>query len=148
VTHEQAVAIRTSWALTAPSRRVLAERFYLHLFELDPALRALFAATDFAALERKLTAALAEVVRLLDEPQRFVAVIVPLGRRHAAYGVRERDYTTASVALRLAFTDVLDTAFTGEMDQAWRELHALVSAVMVRAGAAGDEAFGGATGRP
>ena len=135
MTHDQAVAIRTSWALTAPSRRAFAERFYAHLFELDPALRGLFAATDFEALECKLTAALAEVVRLLDEPQRFVAIIVPLGRRHAAYGVRERDYTTASVALRLAFGDVLGAAFTGEMDDAWRELHALVSAVMLRAGA-------------
>lgn len=134
MTHDQATAIHTSWALTAPSRGVLAARFYHHLFELDPSLRALFAAADFPSLERKVTAALGELVRLLDEPQRFVAVIVPLGRRHAGYGVRDRDYATASVALRLAFADVLGTAFTGDMDEAWRELHALVSAVMLRAG--------------
>ena len=133
MTHDQAAAIHTSWALTEPSRGVFAARFYHHLFDLDPSLRALFAAADFPALERKFTAALGELVRLVDEPQRFVAVIVPLGRRHAGYGVRDRDHATASVALRLAFADVLGTSFTGEMDEAWRELHALVSAVMLRA---------------
>ena len=87
-----------------------------------------------AVTGNKLLLTLGEMVRLLDEPERLVAVIAPLGRRHAGYGVREPDYATATAALIGAMRDVMADAFTEEMAEGWRELHGLVSAVMVRAG--------------
>ena len=89
---EHEAAIRESWALIRPAAAGVAHRFYDRLFELDPALRPLFHRSDPEALERKLVAALDEIVRLVTDPARLVSVIVPLGRRHAAYGVRPEHY--------------------------------------------------------
>ena len=118
----------------APHFDAISARFYQRLFEADPALAPLFQHTNLAGLRHKLIVALGEMVRLLDEPERLVAVIAPLGRRHAGYGVRERDYATGAVALIAAFRDVLGGTLTTEMEEGWRELHGLVSAVMIRAG--------------
>lgn len=43
-----------------------------------------------------------------------------LGRRHAAYGVRPRDYETLSAALFWTLSHALGEAFTGEVEAAWR----------------------------
>ena len=134
MTSEHEAAVRESWALLAPHFDTISARFFERLFEADPAIEPLFRHTNLAGLRHKLLVTLGEMVRLLDEPERLVAVIAPLGRRHAGYGVRERDYATGTVALVGAIRDVIGDDFTMEMEEGWRELHGLVSAVMVRAG--------------
>ena len=131
---EHEAAVRESWSLVRERGAALTERFYENLFTLDPALRALFTRFDLETRSRKLMAALEEIVRLLDDPDRLVAVIVPLGRRHASYGVMDRDYDVATTAFLLAMHDTLGDEFSAEAERGWREVHALVTEVMRRAG--------------
>lgn len=131
---EYDIAVRESWNLVRDHRDALTERFYRNLFSLDPTLRDKFTRFDDATRSRKLLAALEEITQLLDEPDRLVSVIVPLGRRHAGYGVTDRDYETGTTAFLMAMHDVLGDHFTVEADRGWREVYALVSEVMRRAG--------------
>jgi hemoglobin-like flavoprotein len=62
-----------------------------------------------------------------------VAVLVPLGRRHATYGVREEQFALAGDALIEALRETLGETFTVDVEEAWRELVELVVAVMNRA---------------
>jgi hemoglobin-like flavoprotein len=131
---EYEAAVRESWILVHDQGAVLTARFYENLFALDPALRALFTRFDEATRSRKLLAALDEMVLLLDAPDRLVSAIIPLGRRHGEYGVTDRDYHTGATAFLLAMHDVLGERFTVDADRGWREVYALVSEVMRRAG--------------
>ena len=131
---EHDAAVRESWNLVRDQGAELTGRFYDHLFALDPALQALFVRLDDETRLRKLMAAVDEVIQLLEEPDRLVSVIIPLGRRHAEYGVTDRDYHTGATAFLLAMHDVLGERFTIEADRGWREVYALVSEVMRRAG--------------
>ena len=131
MTPEHARLIRQSWAGVKDSGQVV-PRFYQLLFDLSPESRSYFVHTDSASLERKFHAMLDELVRVLDEPERLVKVLAPLGRRHAVYHVEWSHYEIAGVALIAALREVCGEAFTDEVELAWRELYGLVAAVMVR----------------
>ena len=92
-----------------------------------------FAGTDRRAYHCRLAGALGEMAASLDDPRRLVALLVTLGRRHAAHGVREEEFALASEALLLTLQDALGERFTPEVEEAWQELVGLVEAVMRRA---------------
>ena len=131
---EHEALIRNTWAVIAPRAADLTEQFYVTLFQLHPSARALFGHTDRAALGRKVVQMLDEIVKVLDEPERLVAVLGPLGRHHAGFGVERRHYEAGCTALISALRRVGGSHFTPEAEQAWRELYRLVAAVMQRVG--------------
>lgn len=59
----------------------------------------------------------------------------PAARRHATYGVTDRDLHARREALMRAFDGALGEQFTPEARQAWSELCELAAAVMRRAAA-------------
>ena len=131
---EDEALIRSSWAEIALRAADLTEQFYQTLFELHPTSRALFGHTDRAALGRKVVQMLDEIVKVLDEPVRLVEVLAPLGRHHAGFGVERHHYECGCTALIVALRSVGGPSFTAETEFAWRQLYALVAAVMRRAG--------------
>jgi hemoglobin-like flavoprotein len=135
VSPEHEALIRITWAEIAPRAGELTDQFYRTLFEVDPAVRALFGHTDRTALGRKLGQTLDEIVKVLDEPERLVSVLAPLGRHHAGYGVDRRHYDAGATALIAALRCLGSPRFTSEAEEAWRELYRLVAAVMERGGA-------------
>ena len=126
--------VRATWAAAAPRSKELVERFYANLFEISPESRSLFIHTDRASLEKKFLATLDELVKVIDDPERLVTVLGPLGRRHGDYHVEPAHYEVAGAALLVALREVCGTRFTAEAEQAWRELYGLVAAVMMRGG--------------
>ena len=131
---EHEALIRTTWAVVSPRAAALVDRFYQALFEISPESRALFDHTDPGALERKFLATLDELVRVVDDPERLVSVLAPLGRRHGGYGVEPAHYRAAAAALMTALRETCGEGFTAEAHEAWRELYNLVAAVMMRGG--------------
>lgn len=131
---EHEALIRMTWAEIAPRAADLTEQFYQTLFELNPSSRALFGHTDRTALGRKVFMTLDQIVKVLDEPERLVATLAPLGRHHAGFGVEHHHYETGWSALLTALRSVGGSNFTRDAEQAWRELYRLVAAVMQRAG--------------
>jgi len=134
MTPEQEAMVRATWAAAAPRAAAMVDRFYQELFERSPESRALFDRVDREALARKFQLTLGEIVAVLDDPERLVSVLGPLGRHHGGLGVELGHYEAAAGALLAALRDACGDEFTVEAEQAWRELYSLVAAVMVRGG--------------
>src|SRR5262249_52515455 len=113
--------VRESWALMAPMRDDVVAAFYQRLFESAPTARGLFSSTDMTEQRRKFALMLTEIVRVIDAPDLLVSEVAASGRRHVAYGVRDRDYDDVGAALLWALSHAIGERFTPEMQAAWRE---------------------------
>ena len=132
---DQKDAIRSSFALAAPAADAVATHFYDRLFAADPTLRPLFAHTDMAGQRKALMQSLAVVVASLDKLDTIVPAVQALGRRHAGYGVTDKDYATVGAALLGTFEDLLGDAFTPEAHAAWTAAYMLLAGIMREAAA-------------
>jgi hemoglobin-like flavoprotein len=130
---EREQLIRESWVALQPRGAALARSFYAHLFELDPRLARLFTASNVEQQHVDLMAMLAEIVAVIDDPQRLVSEVAASGRRHVGFGAAERDCDLMGAALLRAMEHELGEAFTPELKGSWREAFVLVAAVMRRA---------------
>jgi hemoglobin-like flavoprotein len=133
MTPAQVDMIRTSWTAVEPIGDVAATLFYDRLFELDPALRRLFARTDMAQQKKILIQTLTVVVKSLDRLDQLVPAIEALGRRHAGYGVRAEHYETVGAALLWTLGQGLGDGFTPELEAAWTEAYTTLASVMIGA---------------
>jgi hemoglobin-like flavoprotein len=129
---DQVSLVQTSFAQVHPVADAFARQFYTRLFELDPALRALFH-TDMAEQRRKLLQMLEAIVDALNRPVPIVAEVAALGQRHAGYGVLADHYTTVEEALLWALAQELGERWTPEVAEAWRATYTLVAGVMMAA---------------
>jgi nitric oxide dioxygenase len=111
--------VQTTWKGMLPIRDTFAEIFYGKLFSLDGGLQRHFGG-DMKEQGRNFAAMMSIFVRNLEEPEAVAVALRGLGRRHAAYGVRPRDYETLSVALFWTLSHALGEAFTDEVEAAWR----------------------------
>jgi hemoglobin-like flavoprotein len=125
--------IRETWKQLEPVSDAVVTAFYARLFASNPAAAALFANTNMAEQRRKFSNMLAEIVRAIDNPDVLISEVAASGRRHAHYGVIDRDYEDVGAALVWAIGETLGPAFTPEVNAAWREAYALLAAVMQRA---------------
>jgi nitric oxide dioxygenase len=140
MTPQQQDLVRSTWAMVAPIADDAARLFYDRLFELDPALRRLFARTDMDAQRRNLMQTLAVVVKGIDRLETLVPAVEALGRRHAGYGVEARHYATVGQALLDTLATGLGDAFTPEARDAWGEAYGLLSDVMLAAASEAERA--------
>ena len=129
VTPDQKILVQESFALVEPIADTAAELFYTRLFELDPAVRAMFHG-DMQAQGRKLMQMLTIAVRGLDRLDAIVPAVQALGRRHVAYGVRPKDFDTVGAALLWTLEQDLGDAFTPETRDAWAAVYGLLAGVM------------------
>lgn len=111
--------VQTTWKSMLSIRDTFAEILYGKLFSLDGGLQRRFGG-DMKEQGRSFAAMMSIFVRNLEEPETVCVALRGLGRRHAAYGVRPRDYETLSVALFWTLSHALGEAFTDEVEQAWR----------------------------
>ena len=78
---------------------------------------------------------IAVVVAGLDKLDTLVPAVQALGRRHAAYGVRDGHYATVAAALLWTLEQGLGAAFTPAVRQAWATAYGLLASVMQAAAA-------------
>lgn len=133
MTPESHQLVQESWARLAADPDAVARRFYDGLFELAPQTRALFAHTDLALQRRKLMQMLAEIVQMIDAPERSVPELAALGRRHVGYGALASHYDAVGAALLGALEESLGDAFTPKVREAWMETYRMIAAIMRRA---------------
>jgi len=118
MTPEAITRVKSSWAGVAAQPRQLASRFYLELFAVAPNLRPLFP-PDLTSLQGHFEAAVALVVRNLDDMNVLEQSLRELGAQHVHWGARPEDYVTAREALIAAIRSLSaqwDTALEGH----WR----------------------------
>ncbi|HEY7284517.1 MAG TPA: globin domain-containing protein [Vicinamibacterales bacterium] len=118
--------LKASYAGVAGTPRLLASRFYEELFAVAPNLRRLFPA-DLTSLQGHFEAALALVVRNLDEMNALTESLRDLGAQHVHWGARPEDYVTAREALVAAIRS-LSPAWTSTLERDWR---AAITAIVV-----------------
>jgi nitric oxide dioxygenase len=134
ITATQKALVQGSFLAIAPIADDVAALFYARLFELDPQLRPLFPA-DLAPQRRKLMQMLTAAVKGLDRLEQLVPVVQDLGRRHAGYGVRDRDYDTVGAALLATLGKCLGDKFTPQVAAAWAAVYTLLATTMKDAAA-------------
>jgi len=108
------------------SADALSERFYDHLFSIQPAMR-LISPTHPFDQKRQLTEMLNSLIGSLDDAAQLQAVSESFGRRQALDGMREEHYQTFGMALIAALSETDNSGFTSETETAWREFYELTS---------------------
>jgi hemoglobin-like flavoprotein len=126
MTPEAVALIKASHAGVAAKPRHLAARFYEELFAVAPNLRPLFP-SDLTGLQGHFEAALALVVRNLDEMSALREPLRDLGAQHVHWGARPEDYVAAREALVAAIRG-LSPAWDGALEGHWRDA---VTAIVV-----------------
>ena len=129
MTPEHIKLYQASFAQVLPIADTAAGIFYARLFELDPALRAMFQG-DMREQGRKLMAMLRMVVTGLHRLDRLVPALEGLGNRHVAYGVRDEHYAVVGAALLWTLHEGLGDAFTPATEAAWTAAYTTMATVM------------------
>ena len=125
--------IQTSWKSVEEIAEPAAKLFYKRLFDIDPSAERLFRQTDMTMQRLRLIDALSRVVSMADRLDVIKPALEDLGRRHAAYGVRDRHYESVGRALIWTLEQGLGDQFTKEVRAAWTIAYALISGTMRQA---------------
>jgi hemoglobin-like flavoprotein len=124
--------VRAGFDRIAPEAARIGLEFYDRLFALDISLRTLFP-SDLRPQVGHLMAALAMVVKSLDNLAPVLDRVRALGRRHAAYGVEPRDFAAVGAALLATLEAELGEAFTEEARAAWSSAYGTLAHAMIAA---------------
>jgi len=119
MTPEAIKLIKASYAQLTLEPRQLAARFYEELFAVAPNLRRLFP-DDLTILQGHFEAALALIVRNLDEMHAIREPLRDLGAQHVHWGARPEDYITAREALVRAIAS-RSASWDASIEQHWRQ---------------------------
>jgi hemoglobin-like flavoprotein len=135
VTRQEVRLVQASFAQIDALADKLAASFYRRLFELDPTLISLFK-TDMRSQGVKFIEKLAVAVKGLEDLDAISGFVQELGRRHAGYGAKIKDYGTAGDALLWALEQEFGHAFTPELRAAWSATYETLCGVMIAGGEA------------
>ena len=132
MTPYQISLVTCTWQKVIPIRETAAALFYAKLFEIDPSLKPLFKG-DMKEQGKKLMSMLNTAVVSLSSLDRLLPVVQELGRRHAKYGIKHKDYETVASALIWTLGEGLGPAFTDEIKQAWVATYTVLATTMKNA---------------
>jgi len=118
MTPEAIRQIRASYEEVAARPRQLASRFYEELFTASPKLRPLFPG-ELTSLQGHFEAAVALVIRNLDDVRALREPLRKLGAQHVHWGARPEDYVAAREAL-IGAVRALAAKWNGTLEQHWR----------------------------
>ena len=134
LTPQDIALVRLSFARALPIKDMVADLFYDRLFEVAPAVRALFP-HDLREQKRKLMTMIATAIGALNDLQGLVPAIKELGARHVTYGATAAHYEVVGEVLLWTLEQALRADFTPDIRNAWGKVYGVLSATM-QAGAA------------
>jgi hemoglobin-like flavoprotein len=121
----------------APISEQAAVIFYDGLFEVAPAVRAMFPA-DMTQQRKKLMVMLAAVVNGLTNLESILPAASALAKRHASYGAKPEHYPVVGGTLLWTLEKGLGAAWTPDVAAAWTAAYGTLSGYMI------SEAYGSA----
>jgi nitric oxide dioxygenase len=130
MTPEQVALVQQSFAKVAPISEAAAVMFYDRLFEVAPAVKAMFP-PDMTEQRRKLMATLAAVVNGLSNLESILPAASALATRHVAYGAKAEHYPVVGATLLWTLEKGLGEAWTAELAAAWGAAYATLSGYMI-----------------
>jgi len=133
MTPEAIARIRSSFAEISGEPRALAGRFYAELFAAAPQLRSLFP-VDLTSLQGHFEAALALVVRNLEEMRTLEQPLRDLGAQHVHWGAKPEDYAIVREALIRAIR-LSSAGWTDTVEADWRRAITAIAVPMLQGAA-------------
>jgi hemoglobin-like flavoprotein len=130
MTPSQIELVQDSFSKVAPISEQAAVIFYDRLFEVAPAVRALFP-DDLKEQRKKLMATLAVVVNGLGNLETVLPAASALAKRHVGYGAKPEHYPVVGGALLWTLEQGLGDAWTPELAQAWAAAYGTLSGYMI-----------------
>ena len=127
---EQVKLVQESFSRVVPISETAAVIFYDHLFEVAPAVKAMFPA-DMTEQRQKLMATLAVVVNGLGNLESILPAASALAKRHVSYGARAEHYPVVGGALLWTLEKGLGEAWTPEVADAWTAAYGTLSGYMI-----------------
>jgi len=137
MTPDQVKLVQQSFARVAPISEQAAVIFYDRLFEVAPAVKAMFPA-DMTEQRKKLMATLAVVVNGLSNLESVLPAASALATRHVAYGAKPAHYPVVGAALLWTLEKGLGKAWTPDVAAAWSAAYGTLSGYVI------SEAYGSA----
>jgi hemoglobin-like flavoprotein len=122
--------VQESFAKVAPISEQAATLFYDRLFEVAPAVKAMFPA-DMKEQRKKLMATLAVVVKGLSNLESVLPAASALAKRHVSYGARPEHYPVVGGALLWTLEKGLGEAWTADVADAWTAAYGTLSGYMI-----------------
>ena len=130
MTPDQVKLVQQSFAKVAPISEQAAVLFYDRLFEVAPAVKAMFPA-DMTEQRKKLMATLAVVVNGLSNLESILPAASALATRHVAYGAKPEHYPVVGAALLWTLEKGLGEAWSPDLAAAWSAAYATLSGYMI-----------------
>ena len=137
MTSDQVKLVQQSFAKVAPVSETAAVLFYDRLFEIAPAVRAMFPA-DMTEQRKKLMGTLAVVVNGLTNLEAVLPAASALAKRHVNYGAKPEHYPVVGGALLWTLEKGLGDGWTPDVAEAWTAAYGTLSGYMI------SEAYGSA----
>ena len=122
--------VQESFAKVIPISEAAAVIFYDRLFEVAPAVKAMFPA-DMSGQRKKLMMMLAAVVNGLGNLQSILPAASALAKRHVDYGAKPEHYPVVGGALLWTLEKGLGEAWTPEVADAWTTAYGTLSGYMI-----------------
>jgi NAD(P)H-flavin reductase/hemoglobin-like flavoprotein len=126
------VAIKETFRYVADAGDKAVGFFYGQLFLRRPQLRQLFPPAMDEQRDR-LFHALGRIVESLATPDEMAAYLSQLGRDHRKYRVEPEMYEVVGAALLATLRAFARDAFTSEAEEAWTQVYAAGSSLMIKA---------------
>jgi nitric oxide dioxygenase len=129
--------VQDSFSKVAPISEQAAVMFYERLFEVAPAVKAMFPA-DMTEQRKKLMGTLAVVVNGLTNLEAVLPAASALAKRHVNYGAKPEHYPVVGGALLWTLERGLGDGWTPDVAEAWTAAYGTLSGYMI------SEAYGSA----
>ena len=133
MTPERIARLKSSFAHVSAEPRALATRFYQELFTAAPALRSLFPA-DMTSLQGHFEAALALVIRNLEDVSALQESLRDLGVQHVHWGAKPQDYFVVRDSIVRAIRSG-STSWSEELEADWRHAITAIAVPMLQGAA-------------
>ena len=115
-----------------PKTDELADKFYAHLFDRHPQIRALFP-EDMTEQKKNLIGALVLVVENLRRPDALGKALSDLAIRHIGYGVVRQQYPIVGEILLETLAEVVGDAWNDQLHEVWADAYAAIQQVIFAA---------------
>ena len=130
MTPDQVKLVQDSFAKVVPISETAAVLFYDRLFEIAPAVKAMFPA-DMTEQRRKLMMMLAAVVKGLGDLPSILPAASALATRRVSYGAKAEHYPVVGSALLWTLEKGLGADWTPDVADAWTTAYDTLSGFMI-----------------
>lgn len=127
--HEDIERLQRAWDSIAGQSDQLVRDMYRELFAEQPQLRVLFP-EDLEPVICSVSRALNVILTSLEDLQALRFILLSLGERHAAYGVKPEYFTVLKEVLTTVLTRHLGHHMTPQLAAAWSEAYDTISSIM------------------